>query len=103
MKYSIYVFLDQRNRPYYVGKTNNFKRRKREHLDEIKGKNPLPKYRKARWLRKKGYKFRMRTIAKAMIESDAYAIERTLIKEYSKRGYDLKNVIHGNKTKKRRK
>ena len=100
MKYSIYVFLDQRNRPYYVGKTNNFKRRKKQHLREIKGKNPLPKYRKARWLRKKGYKFRMRTIAKTLSEKDAYAIERALIKEYTKRGYVLKNVVHNRKRRK---
>ena len=95
MKYNIYVFLDQRGKPYYVGKTNNFKRRRKEHVEEIKTMNPLPKYRKARWLLKKGYKFRMRTIAKALIEKDAYEIERFYIKKYFKEGYKLTNLTHG--------
>jgi len=99
VKYNIYVFLDQRNKPYYVGKTNNFKRRRREHLEEIRTMNPLPKYKKARWLLKHGYKFRMRTVAKALIEKDAYEIETFYIKKYVKAGYKLTNLTHSGSKK----
>jgi len=94
VKYNIYVFLDQRGKPYYVGKTNNFKRRRREHLEAIRTMNSLPKYRKARWLLKNGYKFRMRTVAKALIEKDAYEIETFYIKKYLKAGHRLTNLTH---------
>ena len=97
MKYNIYVFLDQRGKPYYVGKTNNFKRRRREHLEEIKTMNPLPKYKKARRLLKNGGKFRMRTVAQTLIEKDAYEIERFYIKKYSNAGHVLTNVVHNKK------
>ncbi len=100
MKYNIYVFLDQRGKPYYVGKTNNFKRRRREHTEAIRTMNPLPKYRKARWLLKNGYKFRMRTVAKALIEKDAYEIETFYIKKYIKAGHRLTNLTHNGSDKK---
>ena len=103
MKYNIYVFLDQRSKPYYVGKTNNFKRRRKEHLDAIRTMNPLPKYRKARWLLKNGYKFRMRTVAKALIEKDAYEIESFYIKKYFKAGHKLTNLTHGERPIKKKK
>jgi len=100
VKYNIYVFLDQRGKPYYVGKTNNFKRRRREHLEAIRTMNPLPKYKKARWLLKNGYKFRMRTVAKALIEKDAYEIETFYIKKYFKAGHKLTNLTHSGPDKK---
>ena len=100
MKYNIYVFLDRRGKPYYVGKTNNFKRRRKEHLEAIRTMNPLPKYKKARWLLRNGYKFRMRTIAKTLTEKDAYEIERFYIKKYVKAGHGLTNVVHNGKTNK---
>ena len=99
MKYNIYVFLDQRGKPYYVGKTNNFKRRRREHLEAIRTMNSLPKYKKTRWLLKNGYKFRMRTVAKALIEKDAYEIETFYIKKYLKAGYRLTNLTHNGQNK----
>ena len=100
MKYNIYVFLDQRGKPYYVGKTNNFKRRRREHVEAIRTMNPLPKYKKARWLLKNGYKFRMRTVAKALIEKDSYEIETFYIKKYIKAGHKLTNLTHNGSNKK---
>lgn len=95
MKYSIYVFLDNRNKPYYVGKTNDLKRRKKEHLAEIKSMNQLPKYRKARYLIKHGHPFRMKAIAQAVKEEDAYAIERFYIQKYRKAGIKLFNLTSG--------
>lgn len=94
MKYKIYVFLDQFNKPYYVGKTNNFKRRRKEHVLEIKTGNPLPKYNKARALLKKGHKFKMKTIATARNESEAFKLERKYIRELRKK-YVLYNLTYG--------
>lgn len=94
MKYKIYVFLDEKNKPYYVGKTNNLKRRRKEHIYEIQIGNPLPKYQKARALLRRGYKFRMKTIDGANSESKAFALERRYIKEYRKK-YVLYNLTHG--------
>ncbi len=93
--YSIYVFLDEKNRPYYVGKTNNFKRRKKEHEAEIKKGNKLPKYNKARKLIKQGTDLKMRTIRKVDKEDEAYKLERYYIKKYRKEGYVLLNCTSG--------
>jgi predicted GIY-YIG superfamily endonuclease len=93
MNYSVYVFLDQRGRPYYVGKTNNFKRRRKEHLDEIRKGNTLPKYKKARSLIRQGHTFRMRTIARTRTEEDAFDVEAHFITKYKERGVKLTNVV----------
>lgn len=101
MQYRIYAFLDMRGRPYYIGKTNNLKRRKKEHLDEAKKGNNLPKYNKLRKILRNGGKFRVRTLAQALKEKDAYLIERTFIKEYNRRGFNLTNMTHGGPDEKR--
>lgn len=93
--YSVYVFLDERNRPYYVGKTNNMTRRRKDHLYEIKTNNTLPKYAKARKLFGKGHPFKMRRIRTAKTEKRAFALERYYIKKYRKMGYVLMNCTHG--------
>ena len=95
MAYSVYVFLDNKNRPYYVGKTNDMKRRKREHLEEIRNGNTLPKYNAARKFKNQGISFRMRRIAIAKSESDAYRLERYYIKKYRREGYYLLNCTYG--------
>jgi predicted GIY-YIG superfamily endonuclease len=95
MNYSIYVFLDNRNKPYYVGKTNSMKRRRKEHLAEIEKGNPLPKYAKARKLMRAGIKFRMRTIRTTKNEDRAYRIERYFIKKFRRDGYKLYNCTFG--------
>ena len=58
-KHLIYVFLDGNGNPYYVGKTCDFNRRKRYHLQQIRQGNPLPKYNKARKLIREGIAFVM--------------------------------------------
>lgn len=93
--YSVYVFLDLKNRPYYVGKTNNMKRRRKEHLDEIKKGNPLPKYNKARQLIKKGLPLKMRAIRTTKTEKEAFKLERFFIKKYRADGYVLMNCTGG--------
>jgi excinuclease UvrABC nuclease subunit len=95
MVYSVYVFLDGNNRPYYVGKTNNMKRRRREHLKEINTGNTLPKYAVARKLRKKGVTFKMRAIRTTRNEAEAYRLERYYIKKFRRDGYCLYNCTHG--------
>lgn len=94
MKYNVYVFLDDRNKPYYVGKTNDMKRRYKEHLHEIKIGNPLPKYNKARMLMKRGCKLKMKVVAGSNNEKKAFSLERHYIKEYRKK-YVLYNLTHG--------
>jgi len=95
MVYSVYVFLDNRNRPYYVGKTNNMKRRRKEHLEEARKGNKLPKYNALRKLVREGHKFNMKTVTTTKNENEAYKIERRLIKKYIKNGYRLFNCTHG--------
>lgn len=95
MKYSIYVFLDSRNRPYYVGKTNSMKRRRKEHVREIENGNPLPKYAKARKLIRAGHPFKMRAIRTTTNEDKAYRIERYFIRKYRQDGYRLMNCTYG--------
>lgn len=93
--YSVYVFLDQKNRPYYVGKTNNMKRRRKEHVKEIETGNTLPKYAKARKLMRGGLPLKMRRILKTHDEDRAYELERKYIKKYRRMGYVLMNCTHG--------
>jgi predicted GIY-YIG superfamily endonuclease len=79
MTYSIYVFVDDRNRPYYVGKTNNMHRRKNEHKELILKGDRLPKYHAARSLIHKGVPFRMKVIRTTTIEDEAWKLERYFI------------------------
>lgn len=95
MKYSIYVFLDELNRPYYVGKTNNMKRRHKEHLREIAQGNKLPKYNKARKLISRGFRLNMKTIEVAYNEKEAYRLERYYIRKYRNDNYQLLNCTSG--------
>jgi predicted GIY-YIG superfamily endonuclease len=95
MIYSVYVFLDSRNRPYYVGKTSNMVRRRKEHVQEILGGNSLPKYTKARKLIQMGQKFKMTRIRTAKTEDEAYRLERHYIKKYRRMGYVLMNCTYG--------
>jgi predicted GIY-YIG superfamily endonuclease len=96
MRYSVYVFLDPSGKPYYVGKTNNMVRRRREHLKEIETGSKLPKYEKARKLIKMGHKLKMKRVASFTKEDDAFAKERQLIRLYRKRSdINLTNLTTG--------
>lgn len=96
MPFSVYVFLDEKSKPYYVGKTNNMSRRRKEHLSEINGGNKLPKYQKARMLIRKGHKFIMKRIFKFNREEDALKKEYELIKLYRKaKDIKLTNLTTG--------
>jgi len=95
MAYSVYVFIDNKNRPYYVGKTNNMARRRKEHKEAILRGNQLPKYNKARKLMSSGIVFKMVVIRKTKTEKKAYRLERYFIKKYRKDGYKLMNCTYG--------
>lgn len=95
MTYSIYVFLDEKNRPYYVGKTNNMARRKKEHKEAILTGDRLPKYNVARSLMNKGIPFKMKAIRTTTIENDAWKLERYYISKFRKDGYKLMNCTYG--------
>jgi predicted GIY-YIG superfamily endonuclease len=95
MTYSIYVFLDEKNRPYYVGKTNNMVRRKKEHKEAILTGDRLPKYNVARSLMNKGIPFKMKTIRTTTIETEAWKLERYYISKFRRDGYKLMNCTYG--------
>jgi len=96
MVFSVYVFLDEKGKPYYVGKTNNMNRRRKEHLGEISNGNSLPKYQKARMLIRKGHKFIMKRVFKCGKEEEAYKKEYELIKLYrNAKGIKLTNLTSG--------
>lgn len=95
MPYYVYVFLDKKNRPYYVGKTSNMKRRRKEHLEELKNGNTLPKYKKTREIMKNGGRFYMRSVRRVFNEREAYRIERLYIKKYRRLNYKLTNLTYG--------
>ncbi len=98
MVYSVYFFMDSKGKPYYVGKTNNMNRRRKEHLKEIEDGNPLPKYAKARALIKSGHKLKMKRVAQFSTENAALEKERMLIRKYRKKpGIKLTNLTTGGK------
>jgi hypothetical protein len=95
------VFVDPKGNPYYVGRTNNLNRRRKEHLEEIKKGNALPKYRRARQLMKQGYNFRMKAVAKTLGLEDSKELEKFFIKRYRKLGFTLYNLTEGGDDKKK--
>ena len=101
MKFNIYVFLDPKGKPYYVGRTNNLIRRRKEHLAEIRRGNKLPKYNKARSIIRSGYRFRMKTVAKTLSLKDSMELEKFFIKRYRSLGYTLYNLTAGGDDKKK--
>jgi predicted GIY-YIG superfamily endonuclease len=95
MPYYVYVFLDAKNRPYYVGKTSDLKRRRKEHMEEIRKGNTLPKYNKARLMIKNKVGLKMRSVRRVYDEREAYRLERYYIRRYRKEGYILMNLTSG--------
>jgi len=95
----VYHFLDNNNIPFYIGKTNNFKRRKNEHLCVLKkGKNgkTWPVYNKIRKLiQEENYELKMEIIDEKLTNDEANNLEIKLIKEYRENGYKLYNLTAG--------
>lgn len=95
----LYQFLDNNNVPFYFGITNNFKRRKCEHLQVLKkGKNgkSWPVYNKIKKLiREEGYELKMEIIQSNLSFKKANELEIEYIREYKNKGIKLYNLTAG--------
>lgn len=99
LPYSIYILINGQNVPFYVGKTNNIKRRMRQHCNEVKKGNTLAVYNKLRKVLKENVHMNKTNMFK-IIESDLSEKESDIretyhIKKYTKKGIKLKNLTLG--------
>lgn len=96
MEYVIYAFLDNKNEPYYIGQTSNFRNRKYEHISHIRNRNySPPNYKRARELIDNGCVFNMVIIDKAESQEEIFNLEKHYIEFYTKCGIKLCNVTKG--------
>lgn len=95
----VYHFLDDKEVPFYVGKTNNFNRRYKEHLCVLrndKNKKTWPVYNKIRKLiLEKKYILNMKIVKDGLTFIQSNKLEIKLIKEYKEKGYNLYNLTAG--------
>jgi hypothetical protein len=95
--HTIYAFVDQNKKPFYIGRTWNLKKRIKEHLYEVKNGNTLPKYNKLRKLLEGGEVFNdlivvlEENISSELIENK----EIFYIAKLREEGYKLKNLTDG--------
>jgi len=96
-KHLIYVFVDEKQKPFYVGRTYKLSKRKREHLAEVKYGNTLPKYNKLRKLINAGYDFNLLVIILEDNISSELIEEKEIyyIAKLREEGYNLKNLTDG--------
>ena len=96
---SLYQFLDNNGIPFYVGITNNFKRRLTEHKTVLKkGKDgkTWPVYNKIRKLiREENYELNMVVIKENLSFIDAKKLEIETIAKYKGEGIKLCNLTAG--------
>ena len=95
--HTIYAFIDYNKKPFYIGRTWNLKKRKKEHLYEVKNGNSLPKYNKLRKLLNENKSFNDFIIivednipANLIEEKEIYYIAKL-----REEGYNLKNLTDG--------
>lgn len=95
----LYQFVDNNNIPFYVGITNNYKRRLNEHLLVLKkGKNgkTWPVYNKIRKLiREENYQLKMEIVKNNLTFEEAKHLEIKTIAEYRKNNIKLYNLTAG--------
>lgn len=98
-KHCVYQFIDNSNTPFYVGQTNNYHRRKTEHLCVLKkGKKgkTWPVYNKIRKLiKEEKYELKMEILKNDLNFSEANELEIKYIKEYKESGIKLCNLTAG--------
>ena len=95
--FMIYVFVDEKKIPFYVGITKNLKQRKRSHLHEIKNGNTLYKYNKLRKVLSQNLTIDdiMIVVKNNILCADIEKEEIELIAELRKKGYKLTNLTDG--------
>ncbi len=93
-KHLIYVFVDDKQKPFYVGRTYKLVKRKKEHLAEVRYGNTLPKYNKLRKLINAGHDFNnLVLVLENNIPSDLIEEKEIYyIAKLREEGYDLKNL-----------
>lgn len=96
-KHCIYVFVDENKKPFYVGRTYNLIKRKKEHLFEVKHGNSLPKYNKLRKLINNGQDFNSLVIILEENIHSEFIEEKEIyyIAKLREEGYNLKNLTDG--------
>jgi len=82
-KYSIYFFIDNLGNPFYVGQTQCFKRRFKEHLYRIKKGKKLSHYKKAAFLMKNKLSFKITEIHNNLSKKKANILELFYISKYN--------------------
>jgi len=96
--YIIYYFIDENQKPFYIGVTKNFKQRIRNHKYEaVHNKRNLPKYYKVRKLLKLGLTFENIMIPQEinLTKEQAFYREIQLIKEFKEKNHKLYNLTTG--------
>ncbi len=95
--HAIYALVDQNKKPFYIGRTWNLKKRKKEHLYEVKNGNTLPKYNKLRKLLEEGNLFNdLVVILEENIPSELIENKEIYyIAKLREEGYKLKNLTDG--------
>ncbi len=93
----IYAFFDADDNPFYVGRTNNFSRRFRQHRIQLRRGNCLPKYNKLRKLLSTGADLEklVRVIESGVPYRWVRRREQYWVKEFMRLGYRLSNLTEG--------
>lgn len=93
----VYALVDENDKPFYIGKTNDLKIRKQAHLYEVKKGNTLPKYNKLRKLLREGHVLNdlLKVIEEGISCDEIDSKEIHYISKLREEGYKLKNLTDG--------
>ncbi|MCK9416098.1 GIY-YIG nuclease family protein [Candidatus Dojkabacteria bacterium] len=99
-KFVIYYFYDEKNNPFYVGKTCNIQRRRWSHKTNINNNNQTYKYKKARKILKNNpnldfYKDMFRVVETNITTDKINSKEIEHIKKLKDEGFILTNLTNG--------
>jgi len=94
MNIFIYALLDLDNNPFYVGKTNNIKKRQHGHLNMARRGFVSPVYSKIRKLQRQGWLFNFQ-ILEYCTELNCDERERFHIAHLKAQGFKLTNLAEG--------
>lgn len=94
MRVYIYALLDLDDNPFYVGKTNNIKKRQHGHLNMARRGFVSPVYAKIRKLQRQGWVFNFQILEECS-ESNCDERERFYIASLREQGFKLTNLAEG--------